>query len=192
MSSLIIATAGDSVTLSLVLGDGGTGMYPTAYVYDEAGSLDATVDLSHTSLGRYAGSFTVGSGRFFAHYVVYSDAGRTTVSPLYQADQDTITTELASQVWDAPRSGVTVAGSMGEAVRLMLGSIGKANYRIDNAVYDANSFMTSCRLRVFPDSATATASTAGGSGEGELYTVTVSGTPDGTFPQLPSTVLGLF
>ena len=188
---LIVATPG-AVSLSLTVGDGNTGVFPRARVYNEANALIDTVDMAHLALGRYVGSTTVTSGQFTVHYLVYTDVARTTVSQYYQADQDVIVTDSAENVWEVARSGSGAAGTFGEAMKLMLGSIGKANYRIDNMVYDANSFMTSCRLRVFPDQATASASTPGGVAEGELYEITVTGVADGTFPQLPSTVLGLF
>lgn len=177
--------------LSHTLADGATDQYPRARVYNASNTLIDTVDLTHVALGRYGGSTTLGTGRYTVHTLVYSDSGHSTVNTRYEADEDVYVTDSAEEVWKVARSGVTTAGSFGEAVKVMLGSIGKANYRIDNAVYDANSFMTSCRLRVFPDAATASASTAGGSGEGELYTITITGTPDGTYPVLPATVLGV-
>lgn len=98
-------------------------------------------------------------------------------------------TAIATAARDIAITGSAV-GSLGEAVQVIHGISGKSNMRIDNTVYDVNGFLTSCRLRVFPDSATTTASTDGGITEGEIFTITLAGTPDGTFPVLPATVRG--
>ena len=94
---------------------------------------------------------------------------------------------IALAVRDQTLVGST-AGSLGEAAQVARGA--RLFYRLDNFTRNpTTSFLTSVRLRIFPDAATATASTSGGVGEGELYTATVTGTPDGTFPQLPDDVV---
>ena len=84
-----------------------------------------------------------------------------------------------------------VAGSFGQAIKILMGISAKSNMRFDNAVYDSNGFMTSARIRVFANSTDATNSTPGGTGENEIFTLQLTGTPDGTFVCTPSTVLGL-
>jgi hypothetical protein len=199
MSELLLAAPSVPVRLSLTLEDLDATKYPRARVYNSLDALIATLDLSHIADGRYAASYTVPPtpGKFVVHYAVYADPARTLIDPTHGADEDRIISDfsssLSADVWNVARSSAGVAGSFGEAVKLLLGSIGKANYRIDNMVYNpTTSFMLSCRIRVFPDSATASASTPGGVAEGEIYTMNMSGIPDGTFVTQPSTVLGLF
>ena len=111
---------------------------------------------------------------------------------MFGADQDQLVTDftaLAADVWAQAQSSGG-AGTMGEAMRILLG-MGMGNYRIDQTVYSAAKFLQSCRIRFFPDSTTAAASTDGGSGEGEFKTLTLTGVANATFQELPDTVLGL-
>ena len=99
--------------------------------------------------------------------------------------------EISAGVRDVTLTG-SAASSIGEALLLLRGTSAFDAFRLDNQVYDANGFLTSARLRIFPDSATAAASTQGGVGaEGAIRTVTLTGSPDGTFPQLPDDLLGV-
>jgi hypothetical protein len=74
----------DDLLLELMLGDGDTGMFPRATVYNAAGALQATIDLTHTALGLYQGVWAnPTAGHFSVALVVYSNAGHTTVSNKY-------------------------------------------------------------------------------------------------------------
>lgn len=95
--------------------------------------------------------------------------------------------EIAGAVRDVSLAGAA-SGSLGETLRVLLGVAGQQNMRIDSMFY-SGEFLSSCRVRVFPDAATASASTSGGDGEGELYTLTLAGVLASGV--LPSTVLGV-
>jgi hypothetical protein len=84
---------------------------------------------------------------------------------------------VADAVWDEALAGHFTAGSAGLALFLAKG-LSQANFVLDNTAYDASGLLTTGRIRVFPDAATATAATDGGVGEGEvaLFNVTASGT----------------
>ncbi len=183
----ILANVGETVPITLVLEDGNTAQFPQAEIYDEAGgATPTTVSLTHVANGYYRGTYSVTSAeKQTIVFIVYSDAGHTTESSVYTRSTDVL---ISDAIWDAQRAGVS--GSFGEAVQALLGIAGKSNVRMDLFVYDANGFLTSARMRVFANSTAASASTAGGSGEGEILTVNLTGVVDGTFNTLPSTVLG--
>lgn len=183
----ILANVGETVPITLVLEDGNTAQFPQAEIYDEAGSATpTTVNLTHVANGYYRGTYAVTTAeKQTIVFVVYSDAGHTTESSVYSRTTDIL---VSDAIWDAPRAGV--AGSFGEALQALLGIAGKANVRMDNFTYDVNGFLTSTRMRVFSSSAAASASTDGGTGEGEILTVNLTGVVDGTFNTLPGTVLG--
>jgi len=200
--STIIAAPAETVQLALVLTDGATGLYPQARIYSEAGVLVAgPLDLSHVSEGLYRTTWVVAAAqKYVVVYTVYSDALHTIdLSATREKGEDLIVADapagdasiVADAVWDEARSGHGASGSFGEALRVLLGSQAKANFRIDTMSYNVDGFLTTARVRVFPSMATASASTPGGVGEGEIHTITITGAPDGTFPVLPATVLGL-
>ncbi len=196
---MILVEPGESFPLTLTLEDGKTDRFPRAQMLDETGSpLGSPVDLTHRLNGTYTGTATAPAtaGQFPVNFTVYDDAGHTTVSPRYgRTDETVVVASLAStaaDVWDVLRTASVVPGSFGEAVKVLFGVAGKSNYRIDLMVYDPNGFLSSARLRVFPDAATAAASTKDAvAAEGEIATITLTGSPDGTFSVLPSTVLGI-
>ena len=89
-------------------------------------------------------------------------------------------------------AGHSVAGSFGQSIRALLGISGKTNVRFDLFTYDANGFMTTVRIRVFNDSADATASTQDAVGlEGAIFSTILTATPDGVFATQPDDVLGI-
>lgn len=188
---MVVTTPGSVVSLSYLLEDGDVTKFPRAFVFDTAQTLLTSVDLVHTFSGRYTGSYTTPSspGVFTVQYASFVDAARTVPDLVHGQGEDRIVTQPS--VWDLDRSGAGVPGSYGEALKVILGVAAKTNYRIDQMVYAANGFLDSARLRIFADAAAASSSTPGGSGEGEIYTVTLTGVPSVTFPDLPSTVLGL-
>ena len=90
---MITADLGVDVPLQLVLSDGATGLFPQATIYDSLGIAAATVNLTHTANGLYQGTFLAADndtiGKFSILYVVYSDAGHTTVDETYdRVDED--------------------------------------------------------------------------------------------------------
>ncbi len=102
-------------------------------------------------------------------------------------------TSIATAVRDISLTGATV-GTLGGAALVSQNS--RMAYRLDGGAgvpavqRDANGFITSARLRIFASLADATASTAGAAGtESALITSTISGTPDGTFPTVPQTMI---
>lgn len=196
----LLAAPGETIPLTLVLEDGNAGVFPEAKVHDEAGTLVATIHLTHVAGGLYRSTFIVPSAeKFSVLYTVFIDALRTVPSIVYGRAKDVIIADvpgssssaLAAAVWDELRLPHAVPGSFGEAVRVLLGSQGKANARWDHMVYDSNGHMTSARIRVFPTAALAQASTNGGSAQGETHTITITSSPDAVFPVLPETVLGV-
>lgn len=81
--------------------------------------------------------------------------------------------EIADQVWDELLSGHLTANTTGLALAIAQG-LSQANFVLDNTSFDAAGMMTSGRIRLFPDAATAGAATQGGSGQGEFATFLVS------------------
>lgn len=196
---MILTKPSTAITISLVLEDGNQTKYPQAQLLNSFGAaIGSPVNLTHGYDGTYVGTLTTpaSNGVYPLHFVVFDDAGRTIESTLYGRDNDSLVveqdlSEIENDVWKVLRSSIATPGSFGEAVKVIMGISAKSNMRLDNEVYDVNGFMTSARLRVFPDIATASTSTPGGSGEGEIFTVNITGTPDGVHICAPSTVLGL-
>lgn len=195
MGEALFAAPGQSVELSLTVENYRTsGIYPRATVYNPSGLAVAVVDLVHVADGRWAASYTLPSspiGIYDVHYKVYTDSGYTTLSANQGGDQDRIVTDFRA-FWDELRASSGVAGSYGEALKVVLGITGKANMRIDNTVYDGNGFLQQARIRVFPDAATAAAATVDATvPEGEIATVDLTGVADAIHLSLPDSVLGL-
>ena len=76
-------------------------------------------------------------------------------------------------IFDESLAGHLATGTAGQALAAAFGNAG-GNVRDDALTYDANDRPLTLRRRIFPDAATANASTPGGVGEGELITVTMS------------------
>jgi len=76
-------------------------------------------------------------------------------------------------IFDESLAGHLATGTAGQALAAAFGNAG-GNVRDDALTYDANNRPLTLRRRIFPDAATANASTPGGVGEGELITVTMS------------------
>jgi hypothetical protein len=79
---------------------------------------------------------------------------------------------IADYVLEEPVADHYAAGSVGEALLIAAGHAGLA-VRDDALSWDANDRPLGFRRRIFPDSATAAASTPGGTGEGEIATIIV-------------------
>lgn len=74
--------AGDSLLLTLVLQDGDTGKFPQVSIYNDAGSLQTTLNLSHVANGLYQVTWTSSEvvGHYSAIFIVYNDGAHTQVS----------------------------------------------------------------------------------------------------------------
>lgn len=197
MSDTLYAAPGSTVRLSMTLDDyASSGVYPRARVYNEAsGLLIATVDLSHVAFGRWESTYALPAapgGSYIVHYAVYSDAGHTVLSTRYAGDQDRILSNF-QMIWNELRANSGVAGSYGQAIKVMLGITAKANMRIDKTTYDANGFLETARIRIFETAAAATSATVDALDgvDGEIWRVDLAGVADLTHLILPDNVLGV-
>jgi hypothetical protein len=88
--------------------------------------------------------------------------------------------EIADQVWDEDLSGHDAADSTGLALLLSKG-LSQCNFVLDETAFDSAGMMTSGRIRIFPDAATAAAATQGGVGQGEIaeFLISASGATPG-------------
>ena len=93
------------------------------------------------------------------------------------APGDAMTLDAAGvdAIFDEPLAGHLGTGTAGQALAAAFGNAG-GNVRDDALTYDANDRPLTLRRRIFPDAATASASTPGGIGEGEVITVTIAAT----------------
>jgi hypothetical protein len=82
---------------------------------------------------------------------------------------------VADAVWDEALAGHFTAGSAGLALFLSKG-LSQCQFVLDNTTYDASGLMLTGRIRIFPDAATATAATDGGTDEGEVAIVNITAT----------------
>jgi hypothetical protein len=70
-----------SFPIRLQLGDGATGLYPIARIRNQSDQIVADVVLTHIANGFYTGQFVASEpGVFSAVYMIYTDAGHTTLS----------------------------------------------------------------------------------------------------------------
>jgi hypothetical protein len=90
--SLLKCEPGDTIDLSVALYDGAEDQYPQAKIYDTAGTLVSTVNLSHSANGLYQGTYTPdGTYKYLAvHYIIYSNSGHTTENTQYSRTTDRI------------------------------------------------------------------------------------------------------
>lgn len=151
------AAVGVPVLLELATADRATGLFARAAITDEAGDLVTAVSLTASSFADwlYVAAWTPTlRGDFSVTYEVFQDA-LFTVPTEHEPAVDHILVRSAPLDTSLSR----VLGHLGE------------NVRDDVLGYDANNRPLSFRRRIFPDKATADASTPGGSGEGEVATI---------------------
>lgn len=166
------AIPGTPYPLRLQLSDGNAAVFPRALVYNEANTLLATVDLAAVTGGLYGGTYTFATeGYFFLVYLVYTDAGHTTLSGAYgkEAEQIEARVALADSVWDALIDSHLTANSMGEAMAIVRGLV-QHNYILDNPTYNSKGLLLSGRMRIFKNKADTDAQV------NPLVTLTISGT----------------
>jgi hypothetical protein len=150
--------AGQALLLELVLADRTTGKYPRARILDDAGvQIGSPVNLSASPAAGWAyyGAWTPPSaGQFFAVFDVYDDVGHTTLSA-YDSGVD----HLRIHTLEQDLSFQKLLAHQGE------------NVRDDVLTYDVNNRPLTFRRRIFATKSAADASTAGGTGEGEIATI---------------------
>lgn len=118
----------------------------------------------------------------------------TRVSSLAQATAAELSISQLNDIAEAVRDvdiSTTLPDSLGRAIAMVEAMTTKSRMFIDQFLYNSNGFAVSCRIRVFPTEASAALATAGGSGEGEIFTSVVTGSPDATYPSLPVFVRGV-
>lgn len=75
---MLLATINEAVTLSMLLADGRTDLFGQVRIYDSGGTLQTTINLTHSAEGLYQAQYTPGvEGYFNVVYQVYFDVGRT-------------------------------------------------------------------------------------------------------------------
>ena len=104
MGSVVETFAGLPAKLGVTATDGSTGLYLRATIFNGNGSPVpiTAVNLDHKSIGFYRADVTLATGRYFAVYRNFTDAGRTTLDPDREHDQDVIVVHP----FDTPRIGV--------------------------------------------------------------------------------------
>lgn len=80
---------------------------------------------------------------------------------------------IADQIWDESLSGHTAEGSVGRS-QIAAAGFGGLNAFMDNITNDSSNNLVAGRLRIFATAAQQAAATAGGTGEGELLTISVT------------------
>ncbi len=156
---MIQAPPDQALVLSMQATDEATGLFPQAAIYNAAGSLVTTITLTHVAAGLYQGTWAAPAlGLYAAIFRSYTDAGHTIRSSHETAQED-----------------VLIAEDVSALTARLLAHAGE-NIRDDSLAFDTNGRLTSARRRIFPDEATALASTPGGTGEGETATITITAT----------------
>jgi len=102
----------------------------------------------------------------------YLDVAVSSISPPSAAS-------IADAVYDEATAGHTVSNTFGEVLHVIYG-LSHVNFVLDNTTFNSSGLMLSGRYRVFADAAAATAATDGGTGEGEIYSFTVTATAEST------------
>lgn len=176
---MLLGRVGQSKLLELTLSDQDTGKFPQAEIYNSSGSLVTTINLTHVAKGQYQGAWASPTlGSFSILYLVYNEAGHTTRSTHEPGSDllDVLTFSvdtIPGQVWEELKASHVTSGSFGEAVRFVLGHMG--HFVVDEELtHDANNRPLTMRRRIFTNSTDVANATPGGSGEGEILTLTFS------------------
>ena len=113
----ITAQPSEKVVLSVQLTDQNTAQYPKAFLFDIDGNQITTIDLTHVARGLYVEEYTPDGTytQISVQYVIYSDAGRTTINTTYDAGEDVLYVDnTVDDVWNAQTSTLTSSGSVGK------------------------------------------------------------------------------
>ena len=89
---MVTGFAGDNLLVELVLPDGNTGKFPQVEIYNAAGTLQDTLDLTHTASGLYQVEWTNTDteGHYSAIFITYNNAGHTIESGKHERVADHI------------------------------------------------------------------------------------------------------
>lgn len=178
------AIVSEQYPLRAQYGDAALGVFPRAFIYNQAGALVGTSDLASISGGLYGATVVFGTeGYYSIVYVTYSDAGHTIVNNTYdrEAEQVEVTKDAPDAVWDALINDHLISGSTGEAVAIIRGLL-QHNYILDETDYNSKGLLIGGRIRVFRTKADTDA------GVNPICTFTISGTAEAA----PNDGLGQF
>lgn len=178
---MIEGVLGNPLLLELVLTDRESGLFPRAKIIDPSGAQVAPVmDMTESPAwpGLYQAEWPNPSsaGHFSIVFEVWQDAGHTVAADYEAAVQHVLIVDpqaAVDNILDGSLAGHTIPGSVGEALKIAFADGGGA-VRDDALSYDGNDRPVVLRRRIFPDAATAAASTPGGTGEGEIITISVN------------------
>jgi hypothetical protein len=173
---------GQPLLLELALSDRASGRFPRARIIDDTGAqIGAALDMTEAAAwsGLYQTTWPVPvAGMFSAVFEVWMDA-LYSVPADYEAAVEGVRIvdpqDVVDDILDADLNPHLTAGTVGESLKLAFAEGGGA-VRDDALTWDSNNRPLTMRRRIFPDAATAAASTAGGTGEGEVITITVDAT----------------
>lgn len=143
-------TVNTAYPLRLQMADGNTAVYPRGVVYNSAGGVVTTIDLTHLAAGLYTASYTfVTTGHFTISFAVYSDSGHTTLAAYDRDAEDVeVTVSVSAELWDALVEDHLGTDSMGEAMAIIRGMT-QQNFILDQTVHNGKGLMTSGRIRIF-------------------------------------------
>jgi hypothetical protein len=150
----ITAPIGLPIQIRIQAFDGSTGLFPQAKIYDPAGSLVTTLNLTHIAGGLYGAPWTPAvEGLFTAVGQFFTDSGHTTDAGLNRTVEDVDVSTLKSNV----------ARLLGLSQEFVV---------IDSQTYDGLQNLTSARIRIYDSKAHALA--AGMTGLIATYTQTAT------------------
>jgi len=136
---MLLATVNEPVTLSVLASDGRTDLYGQARLYDSAGFLSATVNLTHAAEGLYqAQHMPTLEGYFSIVYQLFFDAPRT-----------------IDAGYDHQGEALDV-NSFRTNILKVLGLIHE-NTVVDLQTYDVDGNLTGARVRAYDSAANASA-----------------------------------
>lgn len=138
------ATVNQSAPVQMAAADGNTALFAQARVYNAAGAVVTTINLTHMAEGIYAGTWTPTiEGYFTVVYQFYTDAGYTTPA-----------------AYDKQAETFDVNSIKTNLLRIL--ALHNENSVIDQQVYNPDGNITSARIRCYDSKANALlASTAG-------------------------------
>lgn len=136
---MILATTSQATTLAMVAADGRTDLYGQAVVYNDAGGVVTTINLAHVAGGLYQAVYTPGTeGYYQVVYRMYFDVARTQDAG-YEVQAETL----------------DVSGFRTNIIRLL--GLVHENAIVDLTTYDGDGNLTSGRVRLYNNSANASA-----------------------------------
>lgn len=139
---MLLATVNEAIVLSMLAADGRTDLYGQVRVYNSAGSLVNTLNMTHTAEGLYSVSHTpTTEGVFSLVYELYFDAGRT-VSAGYGKEGEAL---------DVNSFRTNILRTLG---------LLHQNSVVDNQLYDTDQNLTYARIRCYDTTANASAAAA--------------------------------